>query len=70
MYAEGQRKMSLERFVRLMQCIFEMSEKNATEFFKVGNTDESTSDKPIDLGNFKKYSEFWKSNSEIIYDRE
>lgn len=50
MYAEGQRKMSLERFVWLMERIFEMSKTSATEFFEAGNADENSSDKPIDLG--------------------
>ena len=47
MYAEGRKKMASEGFIQLMQCIFQMSEKNACEFFQAGQPEASNT---IDLG--------------------
>ncbi len=47
MYAEGRKLMTVEGFVQLMQCIFQMSDKHASEFFEHGQAEASNT---IDLG--------------------
>jgi len=49
MYAEGRKRMAAEGFMNLMQCVFDMSDKDAGEFFLAGQVEGTTT---IDLGKF------------------